>query len=65
MTRDEINGEINALKQILTNTDYKAHKVFDGEITAEEYAETKTLRHNCRMRINELEAMLEEAPEVV
>lgn len=55
----EIQGEINALKQLLTNSDYKGHKYLDGEITAEEYAEAKAQRHAWRERINELEAELD------
>lgn len=59
--RQEIQGEINAYKQLLTNSDYKAIKHSEGEISDEDYAETRTLRAGYRTRINELEEELEGA----
>jgi hypothetical protein len=56
----EIIGQTNALKQLLTNTDYMSHKFADGAITEEEYAETKAQRQAWRDQINELEQQLEE-----
>ena len=50
-----IQGEINALKQLLTNTDYKAIKHSEGLISDEDYAEIKAQREAWRARINELE----------
>ena len=50
-----IQGEINALKQLLTNTDYKAIKHSEGLISDEDYAEVKAQREAWRARINELE----------
>lgn len=57
--KTEIQGEINALKQLLTNTDYQAIKHSEGEISDADYAETKAKRHNWRERINELEKELD------
>lgn len=58
-TREEIIGEINAMKQLLANTDYKAIKYAEGEISEEEYAQTKADRQSWRSRIGELEGALE------
>jgi len=59
-TRDkqEIQGEINAYKQLLANTDYQAIKHSEGEISDTDYEEMKELRRNYRERINELEEEL-------
>lgn len=61
MTRQEIMGEINAMKQLLANTDYQALKYAEGEISEEDYAETKANRRHWRGVINGLEGTLEEA----
>ena len=55
-----IKGEINALKQLLANTDYKALKHADGVISDEEYAETLELRKSYREKINKYEEELKE-----
>lgn len=55
---DQINGEITALKQLLTNSDYKALKYSEGLISDIEYAEIKTYRKNLRAQINQLEEEL-------
>lgn len=55
---DQINGEINGLKQLLTSTDYKAIKYSEGLISDIEYAETKLYRQNLRAQINQLEEEL-------
>lgn len=47
--------EIRALKAKLSETDYQAIKYAEGEMTDEEYAETKAKRTAWRARINELE----------
>ena len=60
-TPEEIQGEINALKQLLTNTDYQALKHSEGEISDTDYEETRELRRNYRERINELEEELKTA----
>lgn len=48
--------EIAELKQQLADTDYKAIKYAEGQITEEEYSETKEQRQAWRDRINELES---------
>ena len=55
-----IKGEINALKQLLSNTDYKALKHADGVMSDEEYAETLELRKSYREKINKYEEELKE-----
>ena len=54
-----ITGEINAYKQLLTNTDYKALKHADGVLSDEEYAETLELRESYREKINMYEEELQ------
>lgn len=61
MKREEIQSEINAFKQLLTQTDYKALKHADGAMTDEEYEETRQKREFYRSEVNRLEAELEEA----
>lgn len=58
----EISAEVRIaeLKQRLADTDYKAIKYAEGEMTAEEYAETKAQRRAWRAEINALEAEVEE-----
>ncbi len=57
-TAQDIQGEINSFKLLLTQSDYKALKHADGVISDEEYAEALTEREGFRARINELEAEL-------
>lgn len=52
----EIAGKINALKQLLAQTDYQALKFSDGAMAEEEYAPTRQQRAEWRAQINELEA---------
>ena len=54
----EINAQINALKEQLAETDYKALKFIDGEFTEKEYAPIREERKNYRIKINELEKCL-------
>jgi uncharacterized protein YutD len=54
----KVQGEINAYKQILTNTDYLAIKYAEGELSESEYHDTKVQRRECRDRIHELEDYL-------
>lgn len=56
---EEIQGEINALKQLLANSDYKAIKHSEGEMSEEEFAPIRIQRQSWRDRINELEEQLE------
>lgn len=54
----EYEAEIAALKQNLADTDYKAIKYAEGEISEEDYAPIKAQRQEWRVRINELEALI-------
>lgn len=62
-TADEIQSDINAFKQLLQNTDYKALKHADGVISDEDYADVLEERERFRARINELESELAAIPE--
>lgn len=57
MNKREIDAEINALEQLLAQSDYKALKHADGALSDEEYAEIKGERQRWRDKINELQAM--------
>lgn len=50
-----IQSEIAGYKQILTQTDYKAIKYAEGQLSVEEYAPVKASRQELRDKINELE----------
>ena len=56
MDRETAVAEINALKILLRDTDYKALKHADGALNDEEYAPIRAQRAEWRARINELEA---------
>ena len=56
--KDQYRLEITQLKKQLSDTDYKAIKYAEGQISEEEYASVKELRQGYRDRINELEALL-------
>ncbi|MEG0768087.1 MAG: hypothetical protein RR482_10250 [Clostridia bacterium] len=60
--RMEIEGQINGLKNLLSQTDYKAIKHADGALTNEEYAATRAKRDEWRAEINRLELLLEALP---
>lgn len=47
--------EIEMLKRKLSDTDYKAIKYAEGQLTEEEYGPIKQERQSWRNRINELE----------
>ena len=57
--RYELSKEIAELKAKLISTDYQAIKYAEGELTAEEYAETKAKRKAWREEINAKEAEIE------
>ena len=57
----EIQGEINACKLLLRDTDYQSIKHADGVITDEEYADMRAKRQAWRDRINELEEEIKNA----
>lgn len=56
--RMNIEGDINALKQLLANSDYKALKYSEGLISESDYLETRMFRENLRAKINQLEVEL-------
>ena len=56
--KDEYRIEIQQLKKLLSDTDYKAIKYAEGQISEEEYASVRAERQGYRDRINELEALL-------
>ena len=57
---EQYQSEILDLKKYLSDTDYKAIKYAEGEITESDYQEIKSQRHDARVRINELESLIEE-----
>ena len=57
---EQYQSEIIELKKYLSDTDYKAIKYAEGEITESDYQEVKSQRHDARVRINELESLIEE-----
>ena len=58
LLKDQYRLEIQQLKKQLSDTDYKAIKYAEGQLTEEEYSATRELRQSYRDRINELEALL-------
>lgn len=58
LLKDQYRLEIQQLKKQLSDTDYKAIKYAEGQISEEEYASVRAERQGYRDRINELEAML-------
>ena len=56
--RENAIQEITQLKKQLSDTDYKAIKYAEGQITEEEYASVRELRQGYRDRINYLEGLL-------
>ena len=57
---EQYQSEIIELKKYLSGTDYKAIKFAEGELSEEAYREDKSQRHDARVRINELESMIEQ-----
>ena len=57
---EQYQSEIIELKKYLSDTDYKAIKYAEGEITESDYQEVKSQRHDARVRINELESLIAE-----
>lgn len=56
-----MNGAgVVVLKQKLADTDYKALKFAEGELTAEEYAPVREERRALRAKINTLEAEIKQ-----
>lgn len=57
---EHYQSEIIELKKYLSDTDYKAIKFAEGEITENDYQEVKSQRHDARVRINKLKSLIEE-----
>ena len=57
---EQYQSEIVELKKYLSDTDYKAIKFAEGELSEEAYREDKSQRHDARVRINELESLIEQ-----
>ena len=55
----ELYSQISTIKTNLQNTDYKAIKFAEGELTAEEYESTKQQRITWRKQISVLENEIE------
>ena len=58
LLKDQYRLEITQLKKQLSDTDYKAIKYAEGQISESEYALVRAERQGYRDRINELEALL-------
>lgn len=58
--RQKAQRDIFELKSKLRESDYKAIKYAEGEITAEEFEPVKAERRAWRVKINELELLLKE-----
>ena len=56
--KDQYRIEIQQLKKQLSDTDYKAIKYAEVQLTEEEYSPIRLQRQSYRDRINELEALL-------
>ena len=58
LLKDQYRLEIQQLKKQLSDTDYKAIKFAEGQISESEYSAIRAERQGYRDRINELEALL-------
>ena len=58
LLKDQYRLEITQLKKQLSDTDYKAIKYAEGQISEDDYASVRAERQSYRDRINELEALL-------
>jgi hypothetical protein len=56
--KDQYRLEITQLKKALSDTDYKAIKYAEGQISEDEYSVIKAERQGYRDRINYLEGLL-------
>ena len=62
MTRNELQGEMNAMLQLLNGSDYKLLKYIEGKLTKEEYDPIAAKRQEWRERYNKAQKALEELP---
>lgn len=60
MDREQIETEIRTMKQLLLQTDYVALKCAEDETMKVKYADVLIQRDTWRVRINELEDMMEQ-----
>jgi hypothetical protein len=58
LLKDRYRLEITQLKKALSDTDYKAIKFAEGQISEEDYASVRAERQGYRDRINYLEGLL-------
>ena len=58
ISKENAIKEISQLKKQLSDTDYKAIKYAEGQISESDYASVRAERQGYRDRINELEALL-------
>ena len=58
LLKDQYRLEITQLKKQLSDTDYKAIKYAEGQISEDEYSKIKSERQGYRDRINYLEGLL-------
>ncbi|MEE3404538.1 MAG: hypothetical protein VZR73_10685 [Acutalibacteraceae bacterium] len=58
LLKDQYRLEITQLKKLLSDSDYKAIKFAEGQISEDEYSEIKSERQGYRDRINYLEGLL-------
>lgn len=58
LLKDQYRLEITQLKKLLSDSDYKAIKYAEGQISEDEYSEIKSERQGYRDRINYLEGLL-------
>ena len=58
LLKDQYRLEISQLKKQLSDTDYKAIKYAEGQLTEEDYSTIRLQRQSYRDRINELEALI-------
>ena len=56
--KDQYRIEITQLKKLLSDTDYKAIKYAEGQISESEYASVRAERQGYRDRINYLEGLM-------
>lgn len=62
--RQSMQNRIYELKAMLSESDYKAIKFAEGELSAEEYEPTRLERREWRLEINAIEAELAEEGDV-
>ena len=64
-TQELYQEEYNTLKQKLNDMDYKTSKYVDGEYTEEEWQEIVNERKQIRVRVRELETLLNQGDNAI